>query len=146
VERASRKLARSVFYAAGRWQGGLERKQGFLGRMVDIGAELFAMSAVCVRAHADASGQSGLADGAPGKSALLLADAFCKQARVRVDELFDGLWRNTDAMDAKLARAVLAGDFAWIEEGVLDPSIPGPWIAPSEPGPSERETVHRTIG
>ncbi|MEV4671746.1 MULTISPECIES: acyl-CoA dehydrogenase family protein [Actinomadura] len=146
VERASRKLARSVFYAAGRWQGGLERKQGFLGRMVDIGAELFAMSAVCVRAHADASGQSGLSDGTPGKSALLLADAFCKQARVRVDELFDGLWRNTDAMDAKLARAVLAGDFAWIEEGVLDPSIPGPWIAPSEPGPSERETVHRTIG
>jgi alkylation response protein AidB-like acyl-CoA dehydrogenase len=146
VERASRKLARSVFYAAGRWQGGLERKQGFLGRMVDIGAELFAMSAVCVRAHADASGESGLSDGAPGKSALLLADAFCKQARVRVDELFDGLWRNTDAMDAKLARAVLAGDFAWLEQGVLDPSIPGPWIAPSEPGPSTRETVHRTIG
>ncbi|GAA1785103.1 acyl-CoA dehydrogenase family protein [Actinomadura chokoriensis] len=146
VERASRKLARSIFYAAGRWQGGLERKQGFLGRMVDIGAELYAMSAVCVRAHADASAAGGVAGGAPGKSALLLADAFCKQARVRVEELFDGLWRNTDAMDVKLARAVLAGDFSWVEEGVLDPSIPGPWIAPSEPGASEKESVHRTIG
>ncbi|MGI5204413.1 acyl-CoA dehydrogenase family protein [Spirillospora sp. CA-108201] len=155
VERASRKLARSTFYAAGRWQGGLEYRQGFLGRMVDIGAELFAMSAVCVRAHADASGEGPLgamgSNGigpatAPGKSALLLADAFCRQARVRVEELFEGLWRNTDAMDVKLARAVLAGDFAWVEEGVLDPSIPGPWIAPSEPGPSEREDVHRTIG
>ena len=155
VERASRKLARSTFYAAGRWQGGLEYRQGFLGRMVDIGAELFAMSAVCVRAHADASAQGPLggmgSNGigpatAPGKSALLLADAFCRQARIRVEELFDGLWRNTDAMDVKLARAVLAGDFAWVEEGVLDPSIPGPWIAPSEPGPSEREDVHRTIG
>ncbi|CND84101.1 acyl-CoA dehydrogenase [Mycobacterium tuberculosis] len=146
VERASRKLARSIFYAAGRWQGGLERRQGFLGRMVDIGAELYAMSAVCVRAHADASAAGGVTGGAPGKSALLLADAFCKQARVRVEELFDGLWRNTDAMDVKLARAVLAGDFAWVEAGVLDPSIPGPWIAPSEPGPSERESVHRTIG
>ncbi len=154
VERASRKLARSIFYAAGRWQGGLEYRQGFLGRMVDIGAELYAMSAVCVRAHADASPDGPLAGSgpggtgpatAPGASALLLADAFCRQARVRVEELFEGLWRNTDAMDVKLARAVLAGDFAWVEEGVLDPSIPGPWIAASDPGPSGRETVHRTI-
>jgi alkylation response protein AidB-like acyl-CoA dehydrogenase len=149
VERASRKLARSIFYAAGRWQGGLERRQGFLGRMVDIGAELFAMSAVCVRAHADSSAagppiSTVLPD--PGPSATVLADAFCKQARVRIEELFEGLWRNTDAMDVKLARSVLAGDFAWVEAGVVDPSIPGPWIAPSEPGPSEKPDVHRTIG
>ncbi|MFD0691852.1 acyl-CoA dehydrogenase family protein [Actinomadura fibrosa] len=166
VERASRKLARSIFYAAGRWQGGLEYRQGFLGRMVDIGAELYAMSAVCVRAHADASPEGPIAGPRtepgtsaeseasvesgtptePGPSAVLLADAFCRQARVRVEELFEGLWRNTDATDARLARAVLAGDFAWVEDGVLDPSIPGPWIAPSEPGPSTLETVHRTIG
>jgi hypothetical protein len=44
AERASRKLARSTFYAMGRWQGRLERKQGFLGRIVDIGAELFPRS------------------------------------------------------------------------------------------------------
>ena len=45
VERSSRKLARSTFYGMSRWQGKLECKQGFLGRIVDIGAELFAMSA-----------------------------------------------------------------------------------------------------
>ncbi|MFF5264938.1 acyl-CoA dehydrogenase family protein [Actinomadura viridis] len=163
VERASRKLARSTFYAAGRWQGRLEYRQGFLGRMVDIGAELYAMSAVCVRAHADARAGTGAGTGSgtgsgvgtgsweggvattPGASALRLADAFCRQARVRVEELFEGLWHNTDALDVRLARQVMSGDFAWLEEGVLDPSIPGPWIAPSEPGPSERESVHRTI-
>ncbi|WP_131742706.1 acyl-CoA dehydrogenase family protein [Actinomadura roseirufa] len=149
AERASRKLARSVFYAAGRWQGGLEYRQGFLGRMVDIGAELFAMTAVCVRAQADSSPAGPILPPAgergPGESAVLLADAFCHQARVRVAELFDGLWRNSDATDAKLARAVLAGDFAWLEEGVLDPSIPGPWIGSAEPGPSRKENVHRTI-
>ncbi len=53
VERASRKLARVTFYGMARWQGRLERKQGFLGRIVDIGAELFAISAVCVRARLD---------------------------------------------------------------------------------------------
>jgi alkylation response protein AidB-like acyl-CoA dehydrogenase len=134
VERASRKLARAIFYAAGRWQGKLERKQGFLGRMVDIGAELFAMSAVCVRAKAD-----------DRPEAYELADMFCAQAQVRIGELFDRLWHNTDGLDAAFARRVMDGRYAWQEEGVLDPSIPGPWIAAAEPGPSEAENVHRTL-
>src|SRR6185369_13937695 len=45
VERASRRMARETFYGMARWRGKMERKQAFLGRMVDIGAELFAMSA-----------------------------------------------------------------------------------------------------
>jgi len=139
VERSARKLARSIFYASGRWQGKLERKQGFLGRMVDIGAELFAMSAVCVRAQMDA------AETARGSSAIELADAFCRQARLRVEELFDRLWRNTDAQDGRLAKKILAGEFTWQEEGVIDASIPGPWIAAAEPGPSKHDNVHRTI-
>ncbi|GAA4609113.1 acyl-CoA dehydrogenase family protein [Actinoallomurus liliacearum] len=134
VERSSRKLARSVFYAAGRWQGGLERRQGFLGRMVDIGAELFAMSAVCVRAKAD-----------DRPEAYELAEAFCAQARVRIGELFDRLWHNTDALDGRLARKVMDGRYTWMEEGVLDPSIPGPWIAEPEPGPSRRKNVRHTV-
>jgi len=48
VERTSRKLARSTFYGMSRWQGRLEYRQGFLGRIVDIGAEIFAMAASCV--------------------------------------------------------------------------------------------------
>jgi hypothetical protein len=76
---------------------------------------------------------------------MRLADAFCRQARVRIEELFDGLWRNTDALDSRLAKQVLGGEFTWVEEGVLDMSIPGPWIAPANPGPSEKENVHRTV-
>ena len=52
VERSSRKLARSTFYAMTRWQAELEHKQAVLGRIVDIGAELFAIaSAVGLRRH-----------------------------------------------------------------------------------------------
>src|SRR4051812_2771599 len=55
VERASRKLARSTFYAMSRWQAKLERKQSVLGRIVDIGAELFSISAAVV--YADTLGR-----------------------------------------------------------------------------------------
>src|SRR6266699_2293308 len=143
VERASRKLARVTFYAMGRWQGRLERKQGFLGRVVDIGAELFAMSAVCVRAQLDADVAAGTGRGAVARE---LAGAFCAQARLRADALFGQLWSNTDAHDSAVAHQVLNGRYTWLEDGVIDPSIPGPWIGAAEPGPSKAADVHRHIG
>ncbi|MFM9443554.1 acyl-CoA dehydrogenase family protein [Streptomyces acidiscabies] len=139
VERHSRKLARSTFYAMSRWQGRLETKQGFLGRIVDIGAELFAMSAACVRAeHLRAQDQHG-------REAYQLADAFCQQARVRVDELFGRLWSNTDDVDRKVVKGVLGGAYEWLETGIVDPSGEGPWIADASPGASTKENVHRPI-
>jgi hypothetical protein len=133
VERASRRLARSTFYGMSPWQGKLEHKQRFLGRIVDIGAELFAMTAACVRAQDDRTDES----------AVELADAFCRQARIRADQLFDELWRNSDATDRALAREVLDGRHEWLEEGIVDPSIEGPWIA--QDGGAAKSDVHRTI-
>ncbi|RSN42393.1 acyl-CoA dehydrogenase [Streptomyces sp. WAC 04229] len=139
VERASRKLARSTFYAMSRWQGRMETKQGFLGRIVDIGAELFAMSAACVRAeHLRATGDHG-------REAYQLADAFCRQSRIRVEELFGRLWTNTDDLDHKVVKGVLGGAYEWLEQGIVDPSGDGPWIADATPGASRRENVHRPI-
>ncbi|WP_320772821.1 acyl-CoA dehydrogenase family protein [Streptomyces sp. CRN 30] len=139
VERSARRLARSTFYAMSRWQGRMETKQGFLGRIVDIGAELFAMSAACVRAeHLRGRGEHG-------REAYQLADVFCRQARIRVDELFARLWTNTDDLDGKVVRGVLSGTYEWLEDGVIDPSGDGPWIADATPGPSRREDVHRRV-
>ncbi|MFD7261454.1 acyl-CoA dehydrogenase family protein [Streptomyces sp. NPDC059874] len=139
VERGARKLARSTFYAMSRWQGRMETKQGFLGRIVDIGAELFAMSAACVRAeHLRAAGEHG-------REAYQLADAFCEQSRLRVEELFGRLWSNTDDLDRKVVAGVLTGTYTWLEEGIIDPSGDGPWIADAAPGPSTRKNVHRPI-
>ncbi|WBB57637.1 acyl-CoA dehydrogenase family protein [Verrucosispora sp. WMMD573] len=134
VERASRKLARSTFYAMSRWQGKMERKQAFLGRVVDIGAELFAMSAVCVRAHAER-------DTRPEN--VELADLFCRQARVRVDALFTALWENTDSIDVRAAKRILAGRYAALEDGVITPPTDLPWVAPWTPGPSTATTTAR---
>jgi alkylation response protein AidB-like acyl-CoA dehydrogenase len=121
VERAARKLARSTFYGMSRWQGRLEKRQAFLGRIVDIGAELFAMSASIVRAQMLA--EDGQA------SAVELADLFCRQARRRIDSHFRGLWSNTDSRNYAAAQEVLDGRFDWLEAGVIDPSGEGPFLA-----------------
>ncbi|MFZ2173283.1 MAG: acyl-CoA dehydrogenase family protein [Rhodococcus sp. (in: high G+C Gram-positive bacteria)] len=141
VERSSRKLARSTFYGMARWQAALEKQQGFLGRVVDIGAELFAMSAACVRAQMQQE-----EDAAEGASAIELADAFCRQSALRVEKLFDGLWHNTDDVDRHLAEAVLDGRCQWLEKGVVDQSEgTGPWITEWAPGPSTEENLARSF-
>jgi alkylation response protein AidB-like acyl-CoA dehydrogenase len=129
VERTARRLARHMFYGMARWQGRLERRQGFLGRVVDIGAELFVMTAACVKARE----LREIGDpNAPGASEL--AEAFCHQSRLRIEQLFDALWHNTDDSDERLAREVLAARYTWLERGVVDPSEgTGPWIASDLP-------------
>lgn len=125
VERSSRRLARATFYAMARWQGKLELKQGFLARVVDIGAELFAISASCVRARMLAEADATLAD-----TANIVADTFSRQSRLRVKALEATLWRNTDRVDEDLSTQVLSDGCLWLEEGILDPSEgTGEWIS-----------------
>jgi alkylation response protein AidB-like acyl-CoA dehydrogenase len=124
VERHSRKLARSIFYAMTRWQARLEKRQAFLGRTVDIGAELFAISATCVYAQTLSGEHPDRAE-----QAVELADLFCRQARLRADRLFTELWANEDDANYRGAQRLLEGRYQWLEDGVLDPSGEGPMIA-----------------
>ena len=117
VERASRKLARTTFYAMTRYQARLEQKQEVLGRIVDIGAELFAISSAAVYAQTIAKEQPQRAE-----SAQQLADVFCKQARRRADDLFAAVFSNDDDPTYKLAQQVLDGTHVWVEEGIVDPA------------------------
>ncbi|OBI25139.1 acyl-CoA dehydrogenase [Mycobacterium sp. E1386] len=143
VERSSRKLARNTFYGMARWQAKLEQRQGFLGRIVDVGAELFAMSAACVRAEAQRA-----VDPAVGQQAYELADTFCRQAALRVEALFDALWTNTDDCDVRLTREVVGSRYTWLEDGIIDQSEgTGPWIAHWEQGAStETNLARRFLG
>jgi alkylation response protein AidB-like acyl-CoA dehydrogenase len=133
VERTSRKLARSTFYAMGRWQAKLERKQAVLGRIVDIGAELFAISSTVVYTKTLQSERPEHA-----ADAASLADVFCRQARRRADALFAELFDNDDDATYALAQEVLDGRLQWVEEGIVDPSGPGPMVAGQENGAAAR--------
>jgi alkylation response protein AidB-like acyl-CoA dehydrogenase len=110
-ERTSRRLARTLFHAMARFGPKLEKKQAVLGRLVDIGAELYAMAAVCVRAQSE--------QGEERKKARRLADVFCRRARRRIETLFDLVFRNDDNATYKLAQEVLRGEHAWLERGIL---------------------------
>jgi alkylation response protein AidB-like acyl-CoA dehydrogenase len=124
VERTSRKLARSTFYGMARWQAGTENHGAFLGRIVDIGAELFAIASAVVYAQTTIREH-------PERAAETreLAQAFCNQARLRTERLFHQLWSNADTPNHRLALDVLKGRHTWLEEGILDPSAgDGPMV------------------
>src|SRR5881628_2656572 len=114
VERGSRRLARSVFHTMMRFGPKLEQRQAVLFRLVDAGAELFAMAATCARAQRLAQ-----KDPAAARSARALADLFCCQARARIATNFEGLWSNTDVPTYRVAQDVLAGEHRWLERGMV---------------------------
>jgi hypothetical protein len=136
AERRSRKLARSTFRGMARWQGRLERRQAYLARLVEIGAELYAVTATCVRAKAER-------DSRP--AGMELADLFCAQARLRAEGHFRALWTNTDAADVGLARRVAEGRYEFLEQGILPPPSDGAWVSTWEPGPATVPDVRRRI-
>jgi hypothetical protein len=110
VERRSRKLARTLFYAMVRFGPRLELRQAVLFRLVDVGAELLAMTASVSRAHALA--REGNHD------ALELAEVFCRHAAQRVDALFRSTFGPDDVATYRLAQRVTKGDYAWMEEAL----------------------------
>src|SRR4051794_1958145 len=135
AERNSRKLARSTFYLMGRHQAKLERKGALLGRIVDIGAELYAIACACVYARTLAEDGSE-----PDRrdEVAELADLFCNQARRRADALFSQLWSNDDDAQYKTAQKILEGRYEFFEADVADPAGTGPSIPEHETPAKEK--------
>ncbi len=124
--RAARKLARALFHAMLRFGPGLERRQAVLGRLVDIGADLFVVTASCVRAMK-------LTGERPGdRTPFELADAACKLARRRIKANFRAVFRNDDTDIYRVARGALDDRYAWLETGIA-----------GEPDPDERASTAR---
>src|SRR5690606_4519050 len=65
-----------------------------------------------------------------GEKAVRLADVFCRQARLRVDDLFSRLFENADNSTYRLAQEVLRGEHAWLAKGIIDPVPEGVALAP----------------
>src|SRR5256714_7253911 len=101
--RTSRRLARKLFHAMLVYGPKLERQQVLLGRFVDIGTEIFAITAACTRADAL------IGRGANADELLALVDYFCRSSRLRIGRNFHGLRHNADRQGYRLAQGTLAG-------------------------------------
>ncbi|HEU4700188.1 MAG TPA: acyl-CoA dehydrogenase family protein [Gemmatimonadales bacterium] len=114
AHRTSRRLARTLFHCMVRFGPKLEKRQVVLARLVEIGAELLAISATCSRALL-------LVRRDPKNTGpLRLADVFCRQARRRIEERFDQVFDNDDVPTYAVAQQVLKGEHAWLEQGIVE--------------------------
>ena len=102
VRAMSKRLARKLFHAMLRYGPKLEKKQVLLGRFVEIGAELFAMTASMAYArHLIESGKGDRDDLVP------TVQYFCRLTRMKVDRLFHEVGRNADVEGYRLARGIV---------------------------------------
>lgn len=113
VNRASRKLARTIFHAMVRFGPRLEKKQSVLFRCVEIGAELLAISTACTRAQMMVRRDPG------NRGPVEMADVFSRHSRRKVRQLFASVFRNDDDRTYRLAQSVLKGEQTWLEEGMV---------------------------
>jgi len=113
VNRASRKLARTLFHAMIRFGPKLEKRQSVLFRLVDVGAELLAISAACSRAMMMTKKDPA------NRGPIEMADVFSRLSRRKVNTLFGQVFRNDDVATYKLAQEVLRGEHAWLEDGIV---------------------------
>jgi hypothetical protein len=107
----------------------LEKRQMVLFRAVDIGAELYAMSATLSRAQMLAKQGN--------REAVELADVFCREARERIEASFRALYGEHDNALYRLAQRVVKGEHAWLERGIVSDDLPA--LEPADdarpPGP-----------
>ena len=112
IEATAPKMSRKIVFYMGKYQKALEHKQLLLGRLIEIGTDLFMMAATCSYAVQQSK---KLNSNAP----LDLADYFCLLARRRIERNFDAVIDNVDKPTNQLAKRIVNKEFKWLEEGVI---------------------------
>jgi alkylation response protein AidB-like acyl-CoA dehydrogenase len=144
ADRCCRKLARAVFHAMVIHRARLEHRQALLFRAVDVAIELFVLTVTIHRAAV--AGDQSVAE-----RAAELADLFARGARDRIRAKLRGLRRNDDRARYAVGRALLEGEYQWLEQGILGldadveqlipPSVEQ-LLAQSQPPPFEAPRLH----
>ena len=91
----------------------LEKRQAVLGRLVEIGAELLAITAACSKAYAMYKKDP------TNRGPVELAGLFGWQARRRVEERFEAVFDNDDVGTYAVAQQVVKNEHTWLETGMV---------------------------
>lgn len=117
VARTSRRLARALFHAMAKHGPGLEKRQLLLGRLVDIGTELFALTAAALRADALIKRAD---PGHPRVELEQMLGCVFGEARSRIATSFAALQHNNDRRNHALAQALLDGQHDHLRHGIVE--------------------------
>lgn len=112
IEVTAPRLARNIFFYMAKYQKKLEHKQMILGRLMDIGTDLFVMAATCSYARLQATKLNN-------DSAIDLANYFCELAKRRIDQNFTDLNDNDDSHTNSIAKRIVNKEFKWLEQGII---------------------------
>jgi hypothetical protein len=110
VSRTSKKLSRKLFHSMARYGPALDKQQMLLGRLTEIGTELFVISACALRID------SMIKDD-PEKAAeyLELMDVVFSEAKIKIKNNFSGMSNNNDKKNYSFAKKILGGTFKFLE-------------------------------
>jgi alkylation response protein AidB-like acyl-CoA dehydrogenase len=103
----------AIFHMMARHGPKLEKRQAVLGRLVEIGAELLAITAACSRA------QTMVQRDPSNRGPIELADLFSRQSRRRIEDRFAAVFDNDDVAAYKVAQQVIRDEHSWLEQGMV---------------------------
>jgi len=113
VARGCKRLSRRIFYPMAVYGPKLERKTLILARFVDVGTDLYAMTASLSRAEAL------LAQDPSNKTINDVVDLFCRIARRRIKANYSLVWdRSHDNLIDKVGKEFLEGQLSWMVDGI----------------------------
>ncbi len=104
VLKRSKKLSRSLFHAMVRFGPALEKQQPLLGRFVEIGTELFVITASILRADRMLRRTK---DGVEHKKVIRMVNYIIAEAKMRIDDKTKRISSNNDKETYAFAQSIL---------------------------------------
>lgn len=114
VEQSARKLNRALLLLGAKHRGGLAYKQLTLERCFWIAADLFAITVTLAYAQ-NISAKYGDLD------VFDLADLFAREARLRIAEQFQKIWKNEDHQAGLVYAKIKTGHYPFLHNDIMRP-------------------------
>ena len=94
----------------------LEKKQPLLGRIVNIGTELFVITAASLRADTLLKKSTNQAE---QKELNKLVTFIVKDSQLKIKRQFNDLKNHNDHLGYNLAQDILEDRYTWLEDGIV---------------------------
>lgn len=108
VAKTSRKLARALFHAMAMHGPKLEKKQPLLARYIEIGTELFVITASVLRADSLIKKDR---EKSSHKELIALVHYITRESQLVILDRFDGITHNNDKDSFKISQSLLDGKY-----------------------------------